>query len=75
MKRLSLFVLLSLLVVILMVGYPVYADSADAWNNKGIALYGLGKYEEAIDAFDQALIINPENAVAKVEREYLLRMV
>ncbi len=32
------------------------------WYNKGIALYGQGKYDEAIQAFDEAIEINPQNA-------------
>ena len=35
--------------------------NADAWNNKGVALEKLGRYEEAIRCFDKALeIINSE---------------
>jgi tetratricopeptide (TPR) repeat protein len=28
-------------------------------NNKGLALYRLGKYQEAINCFDRILILNP----------------
>jgi tetratricopeptide (TPR) repeat protein len=34
------------------------------WYNKGIALYDQGKYDEAIQAFDEAIEINPQNANA-----------
>ena len=37
---------------------------AYAWNNKGLALYKLGRYEEAIECYDRALQIDPDNAVA-----------
>jgi len=37
---------------------------AIAWNNKGFALYKLGRYEEAIRCYDTALGINPEDAIA-----------
>jgi len=31
-----------------------------SWNNKGVALSRLGKYNEAIEAYDEALRINPD---------------
>jgi tetratricopeptide (TPR) repeat protein len=34
------------------------------WNNKGRALYYQGKYEEALQAFDEALRLDPELATA-----------
>jgi hypothetical protein len=34
-------------------------DSDSAWNNKGVILTKLGKYNEALDCFDKALGINP----------------
>lgn len=33
--------------------------SAIVWNNKGVVLSRLGKYMQAIDAFNQALLIDP----------------
>jgi len=38
--------------------------NAVAWNNKGLALYDLGRYEEAIRCYDKVLEIDPKNAVA-----------
>ena len=35
-----------------------------AWNNKGIALYGQGKYDEAIKAYDEAIRLDPNYAMA-----------
>jgi tetratricopeptide (TPR) repeat protein len=35
-----------------------------AWCNKGHDLYSLGNYDEAIQAFDKAIQINPETAYA-----------
>ena len=32
------------------------------WNNKGDALYNQGKYDEAIQAYDRAIEIDPEDA-------------
>lgn len=37
---------------------------ADDWMQKGLELNGLGRFEEAADAFRQAIAINPEDAVA-----------
>ncbi|MHC1610587.1 MAG: tetratricopeptide repeat protein [Candidatus Methanospirareceae archaeon] len=37
----------------------------DAWNNKGFALYDLGRYEEAIRCYDKALEIDPRHERAK----------
>jgi tetratricopeptide (TPR) repeat protein len=34
---------------------------ADAWYNRGVALYNLGRYEEAIESYDRALEINPKD--------------
>ncbi len=33
---------------------------AHAWNNKGYALNALGRYEEALRAYDEAIRLNPE---------------
>ncbi len=38
--------------------------NAEAWNNKGYALYNLKKYDEAIKCYNNAIEINPEYAVA-----------
>jgi tetratricopeptide (TPR) repeat protein len=35
-----------------------------AWNNKGTALYNLGKHKEAMEYYDKALEIDPKNAMA-----------
>ena len=39
--------------------------NAVAWNNKGFALYDLGRYEEAIRYYDKALKIDTEFEIAK----------
>jgi len=38
---------------------PLIPDDPNAWYNKGVALYLLGKFDESIIAFDQALALNP----------------
>ncbi len=41
--------------------HPNYASfDAEIWTNKGDALSRLGRYEEAVDAYDAALEINPK---------------
>jgi tetratricopeptide (TPR) repeat protein len=37
---------------------------ADAYINKGLSLYYLGNNDEAIECYDKALEINPQNADA-----------
>ncbi|TFH49545.1 MAG: tetratricopeptide repeat protein, partial [Methanothrix sp.] len=34
---------------------------AETWNNKGSALHAQGKYDEAIEAFDESIRMDPEN--------------
>lgn len=43
-------------------------NDADAWNNKGNALYNLGNYNEAIECYDRALKIDPKNADARYNK-------
>ncbi len=38
--------------------------TAEEWHDKGIALSRLGRYEEALDAYNKALEINPQYAKA-----------
>jgi len=41
----------------------VNQQNASAWNEKGIALAGQGKYDEAIEAYDESIKLNPNDAV------------
>ena len=36
-------------------------DNPDLWNNKGIALRSLGRYEEAMECFNNSLRIDPRD--------------
>jgi tetratricopeptide (TPR) repeat protein len=40
-----------------------------ALNNKGAALYNLGKYQEAIEYFDRELAIDPDDRDAAYSKE------
>jgi tetratricopeptide (TPR) repeat protein len=39
-------------------------DESRAWNTKGEAYHDLGRYEEAVSAFDHAITLDPENGEA-----------
>ena len=44
-------------------------NNSYAWNNKGNALHNLGKYNEAIKCYDEAIELEPSNAYAWHNRE------
>jgi Ca-activated chloride channel family protein len=46
-------------------------DSAEAWFGRGNALAHLEKYEEAIAAYERALVLRPDYAEAAANIEYL----
>ena len=48
-------------------------DIPEAWNNKGVALYGLGRIEEANECYDRCLTLDPENLDAMRNKGFLLR--
>jgi len=62
MSRVSFFFLLLLIGVLLTAGYSVSATSADDWWNKGLDLRDKGQNIEALEAFDQGLKIDPQDA-------------
>lgn len=43
-----------------------------ALNNKAIALYLLGRYQEALETSDQALVLRPDDSQANINREFTL---
>ncbi len=49
-------------------------DAEEAWNNKGRTLYGLGKYNEAIQAYDKVIEINPRAADAWNSKGIIFRL-
>jgi len=48
-------------------------ENADAWNNKGVALYWTGRPEEAQECYDRALAADPGNLEALRNRAFVLR--
>lgn len=48
-------------------------ENADAWNNKGVALYWMGRPEEALQCYDQSLKADPGNLEALRNRAFVLR--
>ena len=48
-------------------------DYADAWNNKGISLANLKRYEEAVACYDRALEIDPEFVDALYNKGILMK--
>ncbi|HUS76884.1 MAG TPA: tetratricopeptide repeat protein [Methanothrix sp.] len=45
----------------------------EIWNNKAVALYGLGRSEEALESYDRCLALDPENLDALRNKGFLLR--
>ncbi|MBT5200606.1 MAG: tetratricopeptide repeat protein [Thaumarchaeota archaeon] len=39
-------------------------NNPDLWNNKGVALRSLGRYEEAMECFNKSLEIEPRDKFA-----------
>lgn len=52
-----------------------WVETATDWNDKGEALVGQGKYEEAIQAFDEAIRLDPDYAAAWNNKGYSFFMV
>ena len=48
-------------------------DIPEAWNNRGVALYALGRIEEAGESYDRCLELDPENLDALRNKGFLLR--
>ncbi|NYT08802.1 MAG: tetratricopeptide repeat protein [Methanosarcinales archaeon] len=44
-----------------------------AWNNEGVVLRELGKYQEALERFDKALLLDPNNQAAQTNRNNTLQ--
>ena len=42
----------------------IKSDDVEAFNNKGVTLFNLSKYDESIQWYDKVLKINPDYEVA-----------
>ena len=40
----------------------------EVWNNRGVALYGLGRLEESVQSYDRCLAIDPEKSGCSEEQ-------
>ncbi|HZK30388.1 MAG TPA: tetratricopeptide repeat protein, partial [Methanoregula sp.] len=49
-------------------------DNAEAWFNKGYALAGMKRYDEAIAAFDRVKVINPSYPNLQKNREIAVQL-
>jgi Tfp pilus assembly protein PilF len=50
-------------------------NNEDVLNNKGVSLYNLGKYHEAISCFDRILVLNPNaGQVLKNKGDTLIKL-
>lgn len=45
----------------------------EAWNNRGVALYAVGRIDEAQESYDRCLELDPENLDAMRNKGFLLR--
>ena len=49
--------------------------NAIAWKHKGTTLENLDRYKEAINAYNKAIEINPNDQVAKTKRDELIHII
>ena len=48
-------------------------ENTYAWNNRGVALFSVGRSEESMECYDRSIEIDPENLDALRNRGYVLR--
>jgi tetratricopeptide (TPR) repeat protein len=49
-------------------------NNAKAWNNKGMTIGNLGKYQEAIKCYDKAIELDPNMTVARKNRDLVYKL-
>jgi len=53
------------IIALTMLCVPAFAQTtAEDWFNKGVALAAQDKYDEALQAYDRAIELNPQDAIA-----------
>ncbi|MFA5033820.1 MAG: tetratricopeptide repeat protein [bacterium] len=67
-----LVILFSIIIVCFIGITTVRHKRASEWYDKGWTLGNLGKYEEALEAYDKATILNPNSAVAWCNKAWVL---
>ena len=50
-------------------------DDADLWYNRGLVLYNLNRYRDAVESFERAVAINPDYAEAERNRRILVALI
>ncbi len=50
-------------------------DDADLWYNRGLVLYNLNRYRDAVRSFERAVAINPDYAEAERNRRILMALI
>ncbi|KUK70782.1 MAG: TPR repeat-containing protein [Methanomicrobiales archaeon 53_19] len=50
-------------------------DAADLWYNRGLVLYNLNRYRDAVESFERAVAINPDYAEAERNRRILVALI
>lgn len=45
----------------------------EAWNNRGVALFRLGRAEEALESYERSLSLDPTNLEAQRNKGFVLR--
>lgn len=48
-------------------------DIPEVWNNRGVALFGLGRIDQSLESYERCLVIDPENLDALRNKGFLLR--
>ena len=43
------------------------------WNNEGVVLREMGRYQDALDSFNKALLLDPTHEGAQLNRRYTLQ--
>ncbi len=73
-KAFPLLVLQSLLILTLFIAASGCLTTAEEWNRQGETHHAMGRYEEAVAAYDQAVATDPENGEAWRNRGLSLSM-